>query len=587
MTAGLAGLLAAALLVLSVPSALAAGDHSNPVPVALDEVRTLRVTTLGQVLYDGPGRPPTLRGDCSRISTHTDAGFGGGTYVAQAGFAEDEIAAASYVLAPSDFPIKLEMAEMLFVTSDATEQTVTQWSLLVWEGTPATGSLTYVIKSDDVTLPHIRLGPGTAATDVQLTVDPSDPEQLYLYDNGSHTFSIGYRIDLHNSQTVDPCLTGPPTCCNAFPTTDVGGLASLTGNWLDGLNCGFLGCPPFGGWATFGDLLPLLCRPTGDWVMRATWSSVNCTPGVGACCATDGSCSVLTTTECQNQSGTFQGDGTTCQPNPCPEPTGACCFQATGGCLLLSASNCALAGGYFQGGGTTCGSIICFPKGACCLPDGSCQDNKSPEACTGLGGTFQGNASQCASVTCPPPVGGCCFSTGYCLDLTQADCQLGGGSWAGFGTACGGPPLIVGQPVGQDACAGRRVTFAVAACGNPLPTYQWRKGGADLLGATETSYTIDPVSAPDAGSYDVLVTNAHGSTPSAPAALTVTIRCDANCDGVVDFDDISAFVRALASGEAVWRRYYNCDYTCANDSNQDGQVDFDDINAFVKCLLNP
>jgi hypothetical protein len=46
-------------------------------------------------------------------------------------------------------------------------------------------------------------------------------------------------------------------------------------------------------------------------------------------------------------------------------------------------------------------------------------------------------------------------------------------------------------------------------------------------------------------------------------------------------------VRALANGEAVWRRYYNCDYTCANDSNQDGQVNFDDISAFVKCLLNP
>jgi hypothetical protein len=285
---------------------------------------------------------------------------------------------------------------------------------------------------------------------------------------------------------------------------------------------------------------------------------------------------VLTTTECQAQSGAFAGDGTVCQPNPCPEPTGACCFQATGGCLLLSASNCALAGGFFQGGDTTCQSIVCFPKGACCLPDGSCQDDKSPEACTALGGTFQGDATQCQFASCPAPLGGCCLATGFCLDLTQGECDTAAGSWAGFGTACGGSPLIVTQPASQSGCEDGSVALAVVACGDPIPTYQWRKGGVDLPSGIEPTYTVDPVTPADAGSYDVLVTNSHGSTP----------RCDANCDGVVDFDDISAFVRALAGGAPVWERYYDCDFLCVNDANRDGMVDFDDISPFVRCLVN-
>lgn len=48
-----------------------------------------------------------------------------------------------------------------------------------------------------------------------------------------------------------------------------------------------------------------------------------CGVGTGACCAEDGSCSITTEAECI---GVYQGDGTVCDPNPCPsETTGACC----------------------------------------------------------------------------------------------------------------------------------------------------------------------------------------------------------------------------------------------------------------------
>ncbi len=60
-------------------------------------------------------------------------------------------------------------------------------------------------------------------------------------------------------------------------------------------------------------------------------------------------------------------------------------------------------------------------------------------------------------------------------------------------------------------------------------------------------------------------------------------RGDLNCDGVVDFEDINAFVLAISdpalyATEFPYCNWYNGDCDC------DGDVDFDDINGFVACL---
>ncbi len=83
-------------------------------------------------------------------------------------------------------------------------------------------------------------------------------------------------------------------------------------------------------------------------------------------------------------------------------------------------------------------------------------------------------------------------------------------------------PTITTQPRDTSARAGSSVTFTVAAEGNPLPTFQWRKNGAAISGATSTSFTIASVAAADAGLYDVVVTNSQGSVSSNLAKLTVT-----------------------------------------------------------------
>jgi hypothetical protein len=85
---------------------------------------------------------------------------------------------------------------------------------------------------------------------------------------------------------------------------------------------------------------------------------VNYTPQVitGACC--DGSsCSTETPANCTAPS-VYQGDGTTCSPNPCVQATGACCAPA-GTCSDVTQSSCQLSGGAYQGDGSTCATTQC------------------------------------------------------------------------------------------------------------------------------------------------------------------------------------------------------------------------------------
>ncbi len=81
-------------------------------------------------------------------------------------------------------------------------------------------------------------------------------------------------------------------------------------------------------------------------------------------------------------------------------------------------------------------------------------------------------------------------------------------------------PAITGQPAGATQCTGTSVTFTVTATGTGL-TYQWRKGGVNIAGATSASYTINPIAISHAASYDVVVTGTCGTATSNAAILVV------------------------------------------------------------------
>ncbi len=82
-------------------------------------------------------------------------------------------------------------------------------------------------------------------------------------------------------------------------------------------------------------------------------------------------------------------------------------------------------------------------------------------------------------------------------------------------------PTITTQPVSQSVNAGVSVTLSVVATGSPTPTYQWRKNGVLIAGATGPVYTLTSVQAADAGAYTVTVSNSVGIVTSAPATVTV------------------------------------------------------------------
>jgi hypothetical protein len=82
-------------------------------------------------------------------------------------------------------------------------------------------------------------------------------------------------------------------------------------------------------------------------------------------------------------------------------------------------------------------------------------------------------------------------------------------------------PSISVQPVSQAICLGSPVTFSVTAAGTS-PTYQWRKNGSNIGGATSSSYTIPSIVAGDAANYDVVVSvSTCSSVTSTAATLTI------------------------------------------------------------------
>jgi hypothetical protein len=83
------------------------------------------------------------------------------------------------------------------------------------------------------------------------------------------------------------------------------------------------------------------------------------------------------------------------------------------------------------------------------------------------------------------------------------------------------PPTITTQPQSQTVTQGTSPTFTVAASGTAPFSYQWRLGGADISGATTSSYTRSNAQLTYAGNYSVVVTNSAGSATSSNALLTV------------------------------------------------------------------
>lgn len=82
-------------------------------------------------------------------------------------------------------------------------------------------------------------------------------------------------------------------------------------------------------------------------------------------------------------------------------------------------------------------------------------------------------------------------------------------------------PAITTQPASVTLNAGQNATFSVVATGSPAPTYQWKRNGASINGATSSTYTVTGATLADTGVYTVTLTNSVGAVTSAAAVLAI------------------------------------------------------------------
>jgi hypothetical protein len=96
-------------------------------------------------------------------------------------------------------------------------------------------------------------------------------------------------------------------------------------------------------------------------------------------------------------------------------------------------------------------------------------------------------------------------------------------------TVTGPPANVVVTPANQSKLWGENASFSVTASGATPFTYQWKKGGVDLVdggnisGATANILTLAAITRANEGSYNAGVTNLDGGSISSAGVLTVLV----------------------------------------------------------------
>jgi len=131
-----------------------------------------------------------------------------------------------------------------------------------------------------------------------------------------------------------------------------------------------------------------------------------------------------------------------------------------------------------------------------------------------------------SSITAPWPVGSnqiCFVATNY--QSTVSDALLAGvdqGYYRVVMSGFSGENLtIVSQPTSITNYVSLAATFVVNVYSITPLSYQWKKNGVAVPGATQRALTYRPLALSDAGTYTVTISNANGTVDSSPATLTV------------------------------------------------------------------
>jgi hypothetical protein len=114
-------------------------------------------------------------------------------------------------------------------------------------------------------------------------------------------------------------------------------------------------------------------------------------------------------------------------------------------------------------------------------------------------------------------------------------------------------PVITTQPATQTFCSNTitSATFSVSATSITTASYQWKKNGAAIAGATSISYTATGLTLADtANAYTVTITNSVGSVTSDPAYVKYFINTQPSNQYVAT--DATATFTVKASGATAY-----------------------------------
>lgn len=263
----------------------------------------------------------------------------------------------------------------------------------------------------------------------------------------------------------------------------------------------------------------------------------------GACCDDLGICKLLTATECENADGNYLGTGTTCTPLPgeqyrCPQP------------VLIYEVHCIT--------GSDCDMCDVDSVGDECIwkecPEcGDCGYAVNPEELT----------RQCDGLDC-------------CVEYKHKECRLPDGEvLCPEGPLCGPLSLtngnIICAPANCMPCEGDDITLTVMVAGLDPITYQWRRDGVDIGGATGDSYTINNATPANAnGSYTVAVMN-QCTPPNMPLIVgPKQVTVDTNRSITVECEDFAkqglvttgGTLEVVAEGHMMTGKAFpnNCNY---------------------------
>ncbi len=153
------------------------------------------------------------------------------------------------------------------------------------------------------------------------------------------------------------------------------------------------------------------------------------------------------------------------------------------------------------------------------------------------------------------------------------------------------PPVITAEPVSQSVGSGAPTTLTVTASGIRL-TYQWRKDGVAIPGATSASYSLSAAQITEAGLYDVIVSNAVGSVTSAPARLAVAPAWTSPAAFIYDLNSSAPVANGTVpdtTGRTVGTLISSPSPALISGPNaSSGNAwDFTSSNAFIRIASNP